>query len=107
MGKKPLSVTKTDEDVSVLEKEDIREPNRYTIVLHNDDFTTQDFVVHVLVSFLHQGPQQAHFLMLKVHREGKARVGSFIKDIAETKVQQITAYSRQHGMPLLATVDEE
>lgn len=93
------------EDALVLEKEDIKEPRHYTIVLHNDDFTTQDFVVHVLVSFLHKNQDEAYRLMLKVHLEGKARVGIFIKDIAETKVAMITVYSRQNGMPLLVTCE--
>jgi ATP-dependent Clp protease adaptor protein ClpS len=107
MAKKTMSQTRTDEDVLVLEKEEIEEPRRYAIILHNDDFTTQDFVTHVLINFLYKSPSEAHNLMLKVHLEGKAKVGSFIKDIAETKVELITVYSRQHGMPLLATIDEE
>lgn len=96
-----------DGEVMELLKEDIKEPHRYTIVLHNDDFTTQDFVVHVLISFFHQTEEDAHRLMLKVHLEGKARVGNYIKDIAETKVALITSYSRQNGMPLLVTVEQE
>lgn len=95
-----------DLESDCLEREEIREPHHYTIVLHNDDFTTQDFVVHVLVSFLHQPQEKALEIMLKVHKEGKARVGRFIKDIAETKALMITSYSRQSGMPLLVTVEK-
>lgn len=108
MAKKKISRTNdTGGDTLVLTREDIKEPNLYTVVLHNDDFTTQEFVVHVLVSFLHKSSDDAHRLMMKVHLEGKARVGSFIKDIAETKVAQITFYSRQNGMPLLVTLEQE
>jgi ATP-dependent Clp protease adaptor protein ClpS len=108
MAKRNIStVERTEEDTLTLEKEDIREPNHYTVILHNDDFTTQDFVVHVLMSFFHKNQDEAHQLMLKVHLEGKARVGSYIKDIAETKVALITSYSRENGMPLLVTAERE
>ena len=106
MAKKNVGKTGLHDELLVVEKEKIKEPGRYSIVLHNDDFTTQDFVVHVLVSFLYKTPSQAHALMLKVHLEGKARVGKYTKDIAETKINLITAYSRQHGMPLLVTLEE-
>lgn len=104
MAKKMVS-THTNEDALVLEEERIKEPRRYSITLHNDDFTTQDFVVHILMNFLHKNEQEAHQLMLKVHVEGKAKVGAYTKDIAESKVAVITAYSRQNGMPLLVTAE--
>lgn len=93
-----------DKEISILHKK--REPDRYSIVFFNDDFTTQEFVVHVLERFLYKSRDEALMLMLKVHKEGKAKVGSFIKDIAETKVRHIIAYSREHDMPLLVIVDK-
>lgn len=108
MAPQKVSTTeKTSEDTLVLEKEHIKEPHRYSIVLHNDDFTTQEFVVVVLVNFLHKTSDEAYHLMLKVHLEGKAKVGRYTKDIAETKVAMITSYSRQNGMPLLATCERD
>lgn len=95
----------SDGETKVREKEHTKEPDHYTIVLHNDDFTTQDFVVHVLVSFLYQTEQKALETMLKVHKEGKARVGRYIRDIAETKALMITSYSRENDMPLLVTIE--
>jgi ATP-dependent Clp protease adaptor protein ClpS len=56
---------------------------------------------------LYKSHEEAFILMLKVHKEGKAKVGSFMKDIAETKVEHITAYSRKNGMPLLVALDKE
>ena len=106
MTKKNAGKTGVIDELLVDEKEEIIEPKRYAIVLHNDDFTTQDFVVHILVSFLFKTGSDAHQLMLKVHLEGKAKVGSYTKDIAETKINLITSYSRKHGMPLLVTLDE-
>lgn len=105
MAAKKMPKIDTDADVTVLEDQDIEEPKLYVIILHNDDFTTQDFVVYVLVNFLHKSPKDAFELMMKVHLEGKARVGQYVKDIAETKVHVITAHSRKHGMPLLVTCE--
>lgn len=96
-----------DEDTLVVEKEEIKEPIRYTVILHNDDFTTQEFVIHILTNFFYKSIEDARALMLKVHLEGKARVGSYAKDIAESKVALITSYSRQNGMPLLVTATPE
>lgn len=108
MAKKKTSTSnKPSEETLVLEKDDTKEPRRYTVTLHNDDFTTQDFVVHVLISFFHRSEEDAHRLMLKVHLEGKARVGIYTKDIAESKVAITTSYSRKNGMPLLVTAEPE
>jgi len=104
MAKKNASTLENPgEDTLVYVKDDIDPPKRYTVILHNDDFTTQEFVVHVLVSFFHKNQDDAVRLMLKVHMEGKASVGLFTKDIAESKVAAITTYSRQNGMPLRLT----
>ena len=93
------------EEALILEDERIEEPRKYVIILHNDDFTTQEFVVFILVNFLHKNHLDAHQLMLKVHKEGKARVGFFTKDIALSKVQSITSFSRQNGMPLKVSAE--
>ncbi|USN50259.1 MAG: ATP-dependent Clp protease adaptor ClpS [Myxococcales bacterium] len=94
-------------DTLVAEKREVKEPKKYCIVFHNDDFTTQEFVIHVLVNFFHKNSQDAHRLMLKVHLEGKAKVGIYTKDIAESKVYVVTSYCRQNGMPLLLTIEQE
>ncbi len=106
MAKKTPKVGKHESNETlVLERERIEEPRKYVIILHNDDFTTQEFVVHLLMAFLHKNQEDAHRLMLKVHREGKAKVGLYTKDIAESKVALISSYSRQNGMPLLVTAE--
>ncbi len=108
-NKKRIPNTKIEpsHDTLVLEKDETKEPKKYSIVLHNDDFTTQEFVVHILMSFFYKTSEDAHRLMLKVHLEGKARVGVYTKDIAETKVFVVTSYCRQNGMPLLLTLEQE
>ena len=87
---------------SLLELERTREkpPRLYKVVLYNDDYTTMDFVIEVLQSFFSMNRERATQVMLKVHKEGSAICGIFPRDIAETKVAQVTAFSRQHGHPL-------
>jgi ATP-dependent Clp protease adaptor protein ClpS len=102
---KKLAPKEPEQEALVLERNKIQEPEKYVVILHNDDFTTQDFVVFVLVNFFHKNQLDAQSLMLKVHREGKARVGLFSKDIAESKAQSITSFSRQNGMPLKVTTE--
>ena len=89
----------------VLEKEKIKAPQVYTIVFHNDDFTTQEFVIFVLTNFFTINQEDAHNLMLKVHLEGKTKVGRFSKDIAESKVSKITSFCRANEMPLLVSAE--
>lgn len=108
MGKKlSNAVNEVEGDTLIEEKDEVKQPRNYLLVFHNDDYTTQEFVVHVLENLLHKAKEEAHRLMLKVHMEGKAVVGVYSKDIAETKMAYITSYSRENGMPLLATVEPQ
>lgn len=79
----------------------------YNVVMHNDDVTTMDFVVHILVSIFRKSPQDAETLMLKVDREGSAVAGTYYKDIAESKKNKATAEARKNGFPLLLTIEED
>ena len=97
--------SKPEGDTLVKTRSEIREPRAFTIVIHNDDYTTQEFVVHVFTGFFQLNQDDAHAMMLKVHMEGKARFGHYSKDIAESKVALITSYCRQSGMPLLLTAE--
>lgn len=90
-----------------LERVKTKKPVLYRVIMHNDDFTTQEFVVHVLVSFFRKDPTEANALMLKVHMSGKATVGVYTRDVAETKVQQVTDYAREHGHPLMMTMEPD
>ena len=75
--------------------------------MHNDDYTTQEFVVHVLREFFRKIPTEAMQLMLKVHMTGKAIVGVYTKDIAETKIEKVTSYARDNGHPLMLTMEPD
>jgi ATP-dependent Clp protease adaptor protein ClpS len=90
-------------DVATLER--TKRAPRWAVVFHNDDYTTRDFVVHVLMKFFHLGETAATHVMLSVHHKGSGVAGVFIRDIAETKASQVTDYARQHQMPLKVTAE--
>jgi ATP-dependent Clp protease adaptor protein ClpS len=94
-------------DVVTLERQKTKKPRRYFVVMHNDDYTTQEFVVYVITRFFHKSAEEANRLMILVHTQGKAIVGVYTRDIAETKVRLVTDYAREHGMPLLLTAEPE
>ena len=79
----------------------------YKVLLHNDDYTSMDFVVDVLISIFHKTHQQAEQIMWQIHEKGKAIVGVYTYEIAVTKAQQVKQRAKQHEFPLLATVEEE
>jgi len=84
-----------------------KKPRRYKVMLHNDDYTSMEFVVHVLVRFFRKDQSEATFLMLTVHQKGLAVVGVYPKDQAETKVSVVTKFARENGQPLLVTLEAE
>ena len=84
-----------------------KRPRMYRVVFHNDDYTTMEFVVWVLRKVFHLPEPEATHVMLTVHHKGKSAVGSYTKDIAESKVAQTLALAEQHGMPLMVTSEPE
>ena len=78
----------------------LKPPSFYQVLMHNDDFTTTEFVVEVLQRFFAFDIERAIALMLKVHHEGKAVCGVFSRDIAMSKVELVRDYARQHEYPL-------
>ena len=90
-----------------LERPKLKKPQMWRVVMHNDDYTTQEFVVHVLIEFFRKDPTEAHHLMLRVHTAGKAIVGLYTRDVAETKVAQVEDYAREMGHPLMLTLEPD
>ncbi|MEI6805988.1 MAG: ATP-dependent Clp protease adaptor ClpS [Myxococcaceae bacterium] len=97
------------DDGELLTKEDtrVKKPKRYWVIMHNDDYTTQDFVVYVLEQFFHKTGTEAQTLMMTVHLQGKASVGLYSKDVAETKAHHVMQYARENGMPLKLSTQPE
>jgi len=96
-----------EEDVIVEKKEKTSVPKRWRVIFHNDDYTTMEYVVLVLMQFFHKNEAEAFHLMMTVHKKGNASVGLYPRDVAETKVDQVTNHARDHGMPLLVTAEPE
>ena len=81
-------------------------PNRYEVILLNDDFTTMEFVVEVLMKFFNKSSTNAYSLMLKIHVEGEAVCGIYSHDVAQTKVTQVIEFSRKNEQPLMCIIRE-
>lgn len=84
----------------------IGEPKHYKVIMHNDDFTSMDFVVEILIDIFHKNETEAERLMLTVHESGRAAVGSYPYDIALTKVRAASARAKEAGFPFRMTVEE-
>ena len=85
-------------------KQKLKIPNRFDVILLNDDYTSMEFVVDVLRRFFHKEFQAAEAIMLKIHIDGEAVCGSYSYDVAQTKVKQVIGYSRDNDQPLMAVL---
>ena len=83
----------------------VAEPPKYVVWLHNDDYTTMEFVIEVLTIDFSKPSEEAMALMLKVHHEGKAVAGIYSLDIAESKIVKVTEKARKAGYPLKLTME--
>lgn len=88
-------------------KAKLQPPSMWKVVLHNDDYTTQEFVVFVLTAIFHRPEAEATRIMLAVHRQGKGIAGLYTHDAAETKIAQVRALAEHHEYPLLCTMEPE
>jgi ATP-dependent Clp protease adaptor protein ClpS len=84
----------------------LQPPKMYKVLLLNDDYTPMDFVIAVLQQFFSLDTEQATRIMLKVHKEGRGACGVFPRDIAATKVEQVSTFARQHQHPLACVMEE-
>ena len=85
---------------------ELREPKWYRVILHNDDYTTMDFVIEILVSVFHKPAAEATRIMLDVHRRKKGVCGTYTYDIASSKVAQVYSLARQREFPLKCSLEE-
>jgi ATP-dependent Clp protease adaptor protein ClpS len=82
-------------------------PRMWRVLLHNDDYTTQDFVVWVLEHVFHKPSGEASTIMLSVHRSGRGVAGVFTHDVAETKIQTTRKLAEEQEFPLLVTMEPD
>ncbi|MDR1239533.1 MAG: ATP-dependent Clp protease adapter ClpS [Treponema sp.] len=87
------------------QKEKLKEPEEYRVVLLNDHYTTMDFVVEILMAIFHKNAEDANRIMLDVHRKGRGVVGVYPWDIAATKAEQVHHAAREYEFPLRCIVE--
>lgn len=104
---KPKIRPSTQGDLGLAERPKVERPRKYVVVLHNDDYTTMEFVVHVLMKFFHLDETESTRVMLHVHHRGFGIVGTFTRDVAETKAAAVMAYAKEHQHPLRCTAEPE
>ena len=86
---------------------EVREPKKYRVLLHNDDYTTMEFVVGILQTIFHKTLEEAQAIMLLIHEKGIGMCGVFTAEVAETKVVQVHDRARKAGFPLRCSMEEE
>ena len=101
--------SETDKDeqsgVATIRKEKLQSPKMYKVLMHNDDYTTMEFVVHVLQKHFQKSSPEAHAIMLEVHSRGFGICGIYTFEVAESKVAKVTKYARENGHPLKCSTE--
>jgi ATP-dependent Clp protease adaptor protein ClpS len=97
----------THTDYELLEKTSLKYPNKYKVFLLNDDYTSMDFVIDILISIFHKDYESAEKIMLEIHKKERGLCGVYTHEIAETKVVQVMKKAKDNGFPLKATMEEE
>ena len=87
-------------------KQKLKKPNRFEVLLLNDDYTSMEFVVEVIKRFFQKEFIAAEAIMLKIHIDGEAVCGTYSFDVAQTKVSQVIEYSRNNDQPLMSVIRE-
>lgn len=96
-----------DRDVVVETEKKIERPSLFKVLLHNDDYTTKEFVVQILEYVFHKDNTEAVQIMLHVHRTGIGVAGVYTYEVAETKVKTVEGLARQYEFPLKCSIEEE
>jgi ATP-dependent Clp protease adaptor protein ClpS len=90
----------TEEKSGVATKSKVEPPKMYQVLMHNDDYTTMEFVVLVLKKFFKKSHEEANAIMLMIHTEGVGVCGIFTHEVAESKVMKVQSFARKEGHPL-------
>jgi ATP-dependent Clp protease adaptor protein ClpS len=94
-------------DVDLEDRQKLEPPKKYKVVLYNDDYTSMEFVVIILMDIFNYGVHRAHEVMLQVHEQGKGIAGVYSKEIAIMKVKRCNQISRKEGHPLMVSMEQE
>ena len=85
---------------------EVREPPLFEVIMHNDHYTTMDFVMQVLEGVFYKSPSEATRIMLAIHRRGAGRCGCYTREVAEMKVEHVHRLARRHEFPLRCSLHE-
>jgi ATP-dependent Clp protease adaptor protein ClpS len=88
-------------------KPKVEEPRKFKVLLHNDDYTTMEFVVFILESVFHHSQASATRIMLSIHKTGIGIAGVYTREVAETRCEQVTSMARKAGHPLQVSMEPE
>ena len=104
-----MSTGKEKHGYQIEEKTELRteKPSRYNVFLLNDDYTTMEFVIHVLETVFHKSPVEATQIMLSIHKKGAGLCGVYTREIAETKVAAVHDMAVKNKFPLKCTMEKE
>lgn len=94
-------------DVLTENQQKLEKPPLYKVMLHNDNYTTMEFVVFVLMNVFHHSENDAIHIMLQVHNQGVGIAGVYTYEIAETKAAKVISLAQENDYPLLCTLEEE
>ena len=94
-----------DPGIAIADETKLEPPKMYKILIHNDDYTTMEFVIHVLMKFFNKNYDESHGIMLKVHHDGIGLCGIFTYEVAESKSAKVNRYSRGKGHPLKSSIE--
>lgn len=94
-------------EIELKDEIDVQEPKKYKVLLLNDDYSTMEFVIDVLVNIFRKSIEEATTIMLNIHNNGKEVCGIYSYEIASTKVSQVKNLARSKGYPLKAIMEEE
>ncbi len=97
----------TNAELETINEISLKYPKKYKVLILNDDYTSMEFVIDVLMSIFHKSYQEAEAIMLEVHKKEKGVCGVYTHEIAETKVMQVHKKARDSGFPLRAQMEEE
>ena len=99
--------TEHEEVVLTETKKKVKKPPLYKVLLHNDDYTTMEFVVQILMTVFNRQEAEATRIMMQVHLQGMGVAGVYTFEIAEEKVKRVISEARNHDFPLLCTMEED
>ncbi len=96
-----------EQEIAIITRDKVKVPKLFKVLLHNDDYSTMEFVIFVLQSVFAKSMNEAQAIMMKVHLEGTGICGIYTYEVAESKASKVAQLSKEHGHPLRCSLDEE